>query len=153
MVMISAKNSSSFVQPPGNSYLQSFIAFVPQQFNPQKWDLPSWYVNEYFPAYAKEGGGLAFGIIPEAVVNWGIYSIIFQAFIIAAIIRVAYFSSYRVRFKQVDIRVLFYLFCFSNIYSLVRSYSFSLIAGLMLGFIIPVLGVYIINQLRPASSR
>lgn len=53
-------STPDFVQPPGSSYLQSLIAFIPKQVNADKWDPASWYVGEYFPDYAEAGGGARF---------------------------------------------------------------------------------------------
>lgn len=153
MNLVSWTESSYIVSPPGNSYLQSFIAFIPSQINEHKWDLSTWYVEEYFPDTATAGGGLAFGIIPEAIVNWGFYSIVFQAFIVAAIFRFSYFSAYRARFSKIDIRVLFYLFCFSQIYQLIRSHSFSIFVGLVVGFIVPFMIIFLFSQIRLTLNR
>jgi len=151
--LMSLSRTSNFVQPPGNSYLQSLIAFIPKQFNKGKWDLATWYVGEYFPLYNERGGGCAFGIIPEALVHWGLISIVFQAFIIAATFRIAYFSACRTKFSSSDVRPLFYLFCFSTIYNLIRSNSFSIISSMFLGFIVPFLTLFILSQPGITSRR
>lgn len=151
--LMSLSGTPDFVQPPGSSYLQSLIAFIPKQFNAGKWDLSTWYVREYFLSYYEAGGGLAFGIIPEALVNWGLISMVFQAFIIAAVFRVAYFSACRTRFSSSDIRPLFYLFSFSIIYHLIRSNSFSIFSGMFLGFIVPFLTLFILSRIKVTSRR
>jgi oligosaccharide repeat unit polymerase len=153
MNLLSVYGTSSFVPPPGSSYFQSLIAIIPKQLNPGKWDLSSWYVNAYFPEYSASGGGLAFGIIPEALVNWGLISIVFQAFVVAVILRFSYVSAYRNRHAGSNIWVLFYLSCYFQIYQIIRSHSFVLIAGLLLGFIIPFAIVYLISRLTATPVR
>ena len=153
MSLMSLSGTSDFVQPPGSSYLQALIAFIPKQFNSSKWDLGTWYVREYFPGYYEAGGGLAFGIIPEALVNWGLISIVFQAFIIAALFRCAYFSACRTKSSPSDIRPLFYLFCFFISYHEIRSNSFSIFSSMFLGFIVPFLTLFILSQIRITSRR
>ncbi|MBI5450728.1 MAG: oligosaccharide repeat unit polymerase [Gammaproteobacteria bacterium] len=151
--LMSISGSSDFVQPPGSSYLQSLIAFIPKQINDEKWDLASWYVGEYFPGYAAQGGGLAFGIIPEALINWGIISIVFQAFIVSVVFRVSYVAACRTRSRSPNIWLLFYLFCISNIYNVIRSHSFSIFNGIALGFIVPFLILFLISRIRVAPRK
>lgn len=151
--LLSFYNTSDFIPPPGSSYLQAIISIFPKQLNPEKWDLANWYVNAYFPDFAKIGGGLAFGIIPEALVNWGLFSMAFQAFVVAVILRFAYFSAYRNRYSGLNVWILFYLFCYSQIYQLIRSHSFVIISGLLLGFVIPFIFVYLLNRLRFTWAR
>jgi len=134
-------------QPPGSSYFQSFIAFIPSQLNPDKWDLPTWYIAEYFSAVGEAGGGRAFGVIPEAIVNWGLISIVFQSFVIAVIFRFAYYSAYKAQLYKIDVRVLFYLYCILNIYQVIRSHSFAIFVGLILGFVVPFLTIYFLSQI------
>jgi oligosaccharide repeat unit polymerase len=136
-----------FVQPPGSSYLQALFAFIPQQFNAGKWDPATWYVGEYFAGYAAAGGGLAFGIIPEAIINWGLISIVFQALIIVIIFRIAYSYAYRNQFLGSNVWVVFYLFCISQIYQVVRNHSFSIISSLGVGFVVPFLLLLMFNRI------
>ncbi|QWE08966.1 O-antigen polymerase [Polynucleobacter ibericus] len=141
------------VMPPNSSYLQSLISFLPKQLNEGKWDLAGWYVTQYFPEYAEAGGGLAFGIIPEAMVNWGPISIVFQAFVIALIFRVAQFSAHANRTNPGNVWVVFYLLCFSQIYQLIRSHSFTIISSFVLGFAVPYVILYFISIFRLHCGR
>jgi oligosaccharide repeat unit polymerase len=146
-------DTPDMVLPPNNSYLQSLISFVPKQLNEGKWDLAGWYVTQYFPEYAKAGGGLAFGIIPEAMVNWGPMSIVFQAFVVALIFRVAQFSAHANRAYTGNVWVVFYLLCFSQIYQLIRSHSFTIVSGFVLGFAVPYIILYFISIFRLLPRR
>ena len=145
--------TQDFVAPPTSSYLQSLIAFVPKQFNEGKWDLAGWYVTQYFPEYAEAGGGLAFGIIPEAIVNWGLISIVFQAFVLAFLFRAAYFSAFANRAGGANVWVVFYLFSFAQIYQVIRSHSFSIISGMVLGFVVPFLILLAISKIKFPLGR
>lgn len=150
---VSMLGTPDLIEPPTSSYLQSLIAFVPKQFNEEKWDLAGWYVTQYFPEYAEAGGGLAFGIIPEAIVNWGLLSIVFQAFVLSAIFRIAYYSAFANRSRDANIWVLFYLFSFSQIYQVIRSHSFSIISGTVLGFVVPFLLLFLLSRIRFSLKR
>jgi oligosaccharide repeat unit polymerase len=153
MHLMTLQGTTEFVHSPGNSYLQSLIAFVPKQINEGKWDLATWYVGEYFPDHAAIGGGLAFGIVPEAIVNWGLSSIVFQAFIVAMIFRIAYFSAYKRRDSSPGLMVMFYLYCYSQIYPLIRSDSFAIMNSLILGFVVPFLIVFVLSRIRLMPRR
>ena len=153
MHLMTLQGTSGFSDTPGNSYLQSLISFIPKQINVDKWDLATWYVGEYFPGHAAIGGGLAFGMIPEAIVNWGLLSIVFQAFIVALIFRVAYFSAYRKRDAMPGIIVVFYMYCYAQIYTLIRSDSFAIINSLILGFVVPFLIVFVLSRIRIFPGR
>lgn len=151
--LVSIYSTSEFMQPPGSSYLQALIAFIPKQFNEGKWDPSTWYVKEYFPAYAEAGGGLAFGIIPEAIINWGLISIIFQALIIVIIFKIAYSYACMNRSSGPNVWVVFYLFSFSQIYQVIRSQSFSIIGGLFLGFVVPFLMLLVLSRIGFRSNH
>ena len=57
---------------PGGFHFADLTGLVPQQFAPfQKVDPADWYVSTFYPEYAAQGGGLAFGTIAEAVLTGG----------------------------------------------------------------------------------
>jgi len=57
---------------PDGFHLADLTGLVPQQIAPyRKVDPADWYVNTFYPAYAAQGGGLAFGTIAEAVLTGG----------------------------------------------------------------------------------
>ena len=143
----SIEGTPDFLVPPGSSYLQALISFIPKQINQDKWDLNSWYVSSYFPDFHEAGGGLAFGIIPEAIVNYGILSIIFQAFVLALVIRSSLLQANRYTQDRPNIWVILYLFSFSQLYQCIRSDSFAIISGLFYGFLLPFLIIRLIDFL------
>lgn len=150
--LISILGTSHYIAPPGNSYLQSLIAFIPQQINPGKWDLSQWYVSTYFPAFKAAGGGLAFGVIPEAIVNFGLPSIVFQAFVIATTLRIPYLFARKYQNSGINFWMLFYLYCFTNIYQMIRTQSFVVFQGILVGFIIPYFIISTIGRRRAIRS-
>jgi len=57
---------------PEGFHFADLTGLVPQQFAPfQKVDPADWYVTTFYPVYAAQGGGLAFGTITEAVLTGG----------------------------------------------------------------------------------
>jgi oligosaccharide repeat unit polymerase len=146
--LASISNTTEFVQSPGSSYLQALISFIPMQLNEGKWDPATWYVKEYFSDYLDAGGGLAFGIIPEAIINWGLASIVFQSAILVIIFRIANTYAYRSQFIGSNFWVIFYLFCISQIYNVIRYQSFSIISGSFFGFVVPFFLLLLISRVR-----
>ena len=67
--------SGADLQLPAYFFLGDVLAVLPQQLAPYtKFDPATWYVNRFFPEYAAAGGGLAFGVIAEALLTGGIIS-------------------------------------------------------------------------------
>jgi oligosaccharide repeat unit polymerase len=57
---------------PAAFFLTDITALIPQQLAPfTKISPADWYVTTYFPDYAAQGGGFAFGTISEAVLSGG----------------------------------------------------------------------------------
>lgn len=56
----------------GAVYLGDVLNLIPQQLMPfQKINLASWYIETFHPISAEHGAGLAFGVIPEALMGTG----------------------------------------------------------------------------------
>jgi len=52
--------------------LTDLLAVIPQQLLPFPKGMPAdWYVITYYPTYYATGGGMAFGVVAEAVTGWG----------------------------------------------------------------------------------
>lgn len=57
---------------PDGFHLADLTGLVPQQLAPfKKVDPADWYVTTFYPIFAAQGGGLAFGTIAEAVLTGG----------------------------------------------------------------------------------
>ena len=57
---------------PDGFLLSDLTGLVPQQLAPfHKVDPADWYVSTFYPIFAAQGGGLAFGTIAEAVLSGG----------------------------------------------------------------------------------
>ncbi len=61
-------------------YLGDVIGLVPQQLTPfEKINLARWYVETFYQYHAEAGGGLAFGVIAEALVGAGPLDLLWRA--------------------------------------------------------------------------
>ena len=60
---------------PKALYFVDLTALIPQQLVPfEKVEAAAWYVSTFYPGYAAQGGGLAFGTMSEAVITGGVLS-------------------------------------------------------------------------------
>jgi hypothetical protein len=67
-------------------YFGDLLALIPQQIlGTEKASLASWYVTTYYPEYAEQGGGLAFGAIAESIAGTGVADLLWRGAIIGAI--------------------------------------------------------------------
>jgi hypothetical protein len=59
-------------QLPAAFYLHDLLALVPRQLSSVEKVAPSrWYLERFYPEYGEAGGGLAFGVVSEAIVGLG----------------------------------------------------------------------------------
>jgi hypothetical protein len=66
------QSTGSLGMLPEGFHFADLTGLVPQQLAPfPKVDPADWYVNTFYPVYASQGGGLAFGTISEAVLTGG----------------------------------------------------------------------------------
>ena len=140
--LISILDTSDYVPPPGNSYLMSLISFIPSQINPDKFSLTNWYVYTYFPEFSESGGGLAFGVIPEAIVNWGVGSIFFQG--VASSFIISLFKTLALKNKSngVNFWSIIFVVSYPSIYQMIRNHSLILVDGFIIGYLFPFIALF-----------
>jgi hypothetical protein len=64
-------------------YFADLIRVVPEQLIPHGQMAPSqWYVQTFYPDYAEQGGGFAFGAIPECIVGLGWVDVIWRGVLV-----------------------------------------------------------------------
>lgn len=54
----------------------------PALFRSEQTDPSQWYVRNFYPAYAEQGGGFAFGAISESIVGLGLFDVIWRALLV-----------------------------------------------------------------------
>jgi len=60
-------------------YFADLMNLIPAQLSPfRKLDLAEWYVETFYPSLADKGGGLAFGVISEAIVGLGWFDVLWR---------------------------------------------------------------------------
>lgn len=125
---------------PSELYLSEFLRFVPQQFlSFEKIDLPVWYVNTFYPEYAKGGGGLAFGAIAESVIGQGWPELILRALLVGVSFALAH--NYCTRGRKSIWAATFYIWIVVMSYNAFRNTTFSLFGLFLYDFLLPVVAV------------
>jgi hypothetical protein len=64
-------------------YFSDIVRMAPAGLIPSEQTDPSrWYVESFYPVYAEQGGGFAFGAISECVVGLGLFDVIWRALLV-----------------------------------------------------------------------
>lgn len=64
-------------------YFADLARILPDQiFKSEQIDPSHWYVQNFYPAYADQGGGFAFGAIPESIVGFGWFDVIWRGLLV-----------------------------------------------------------------------
>jgi oligosaccharide repeat unit polymerase len=67
-------------------YASEIAAAIPSQVLPfQKLDLSAWYLATFYPVFGDSGGGFAFGIVPQAIVGFGVLELILRGALVGYI--------------------------------------------------------------------
>ena len=133
-------------------YFGDFITVIPQQLLPftkrLKWE---WYLSTYYPELAASGGGLAFGVIAEAITGWGWIELIVRGALVGVV-----FGFIHRRFTSRPITVwqfAFYLWLLVWSYQLVRNSTFCILVWSEYHFFVPVIAVRTLHYLTFARHR
>jgi hypothetical protein len=66
----------------GGLLLSEILAPIPSQLLPfRKRDYSSWYLDEFYPTYGEAGGGLAFGVVAQAAVGFGVAELVLRGIV------------------------------------------------------------------------
>jgi hypothetical protein len=64
-------------------YFADIMRTVPDGlFRSEQMDPSQWYVQNFYPAYAEQGGGFAFGAISESIVGLGLFDLLWRALLV-----------------------------------------------------------------------
>jgi oligosaccharide repeat unit polymerase len=144
---------STIGQLPAAFYAADFAALLPQQLAPfTKIDRADWYVNRFFPDYARAGGGLAFGTISEAVLTGGWLS----ALAAGAALGFCFAKIHRVYVSHSDRFWMFVLYVWVTTlsYQSFRNSTFALLVLFAYRFVPALVLVSVLAMaLRPAALR
>ena len=119
---------------PATFYLADFVGLVPQQFLPfKKAEASVWYLETYYPAVWESGGGVAFGIIPESIVGFGMPELILRGALVGWLL--ALFARRFSRRRPTAWSFLFHMWLTMTCYHIVRNTTFSILGLFFWGFL------------------
>ena len=135
----------AFIGQPG-LYLAELAALIPQQLLPfEKTSASLWYLNRYYPEAAATGGGLAFGVVSEAVVGHGWLELIWRGAFVGLVL--GYAHRFLASRKNSYVGLLFYVWLFVWSYQTVRATTFYLVQALVYSLLVPLATVYFLRYL------
>jgi hypothetical protein len=143
--------SGGFLDKP-NLYWAGFLALVPQQFlSISKDTTAGWYVREFYPEYAQMGGGLAFGVLSEAVMGHGLIELVWRAALVGVALG---FLHRRLMRREVSFTFLmFYIWLMVWSYQTIRSGTFAPLILILYQFVAPLLGIIILSAVLRRGRR
>ncbi len=109
---------------PNGFYLTDLLINVPRQLLPFEKTTPAeWYVSTFYPVYAAQGGGLAFGTVSESLLGWGWLDLAARGAALGFIL--ALIHRYYVRRRSSFWLFVFYIWLDTQIYQSFRNTTFS----------------------------
>jgi hypothetical protein len=132
------------IDAPSLYPIEGILNFIPQQLLPfEKPSLSRWYVDTFYSEYAETGGGLAFGVVAEALLSdmpWLAISwrAAFHGLLLAGIFNLLH------RNRSGPIKAAVYVWLTVLSYQLFRDTTFSLLPKLFLNLLPAVALVYAI---------
>lgn len=128
-----------------NLLVGDLLRLVPQQFlGFEKIDPATWYVANFYPHVAESGGGMAFGMVSEAVLSGGGFSALFRGLALGGILAVT--INFLSRGASIW-RMIIYVWLFINFYQSFRDTTFTLIGRFVFQFAPGLLLVILLAQL------
>jgi len=107
---------------------------VPQQFLPfPKTSAALWYVITYYPTIFAEGGGLAFGVVAEAIVGYGAIELLLRGAFVGILL--ALLQRWYVRGRGGVIFMAFYVWMTVMSYQMCRNTTLSIVSQTLYRFV------------------
>jgi hypothetical protein len=129
----------------GGSLSFELLSWLPGSFMGFSAIAPTqWFVQEYYPAYAETGGGMAFGIVAQAISGGGYVELIIRAFLMALIINLFTPSRYDNGGNWVS--NIFLIFFILSAQNMVREGGLSFISVLVQVFIPMILIIRVLPR-------
>jgi hypothetical protein len=131
-----------------NLYWSGVLALVPQQILPIPKDTPGdWYVRTYYTEYFDAGGGLAFGVLSEAVAGHGWPEMIWRGGLVGLLFALSHRALYRPRVSVYYFTFSIWLMAWS--YLTLRAGTFAPLMLILYRVIVPMAGVALLSVLLP----
>jgi hypothetical protein len=133
-----------------NLLVSDLFRLIPQQLLTfEKVDPASWYVVTFYPAYAEAGGGLAFGMISEAVLGGGGFAALLRGLALGVVASLAF--NFLTRHGSIW-RMIIYIWVFISLYQCFRDTTFSLFGRFAFQFAPALLITFAFSHLLSARG-
>ncbi|MFL6245830.1 MAG: hypothetical protein ACJ74H_07385 [Thermoanaerobaculia bacterium] len=140
-----------FLDKP-NLYWSGLLAVIPQQFLPLEKDTPwVWFTRTYYPDYYADGGGMAFGVLAEAVAGYGWPEMVWRGALIGLLFGLLHRSLYRA--KVSPYLFMFYIWLAVWSYLTIRAGTFAPLMLILYRFIVPVAGIWLLSVVMRRARR
>jgi len=136
---------------PGELMPSEILAPIPSQLLPfQKLDYADWYLDALYPELRAQGGGLAFGVLAQAAIGWGVLGLILRG-AVTGLLFGALRRWYSRRYASAAVTVA-YLWCVVFAYHGVRTGTLSTLAAFVEFVLLTLLLVVFSRHWRNAMS-
>lgn len=131
--------------------LSDLFRLIPHQLLPfEKIDPATWYVNTFYPVYAAEGGGLAFGILAESQLGGGFAAASLRGLALGSLTAVAF--NYLTARGSLW-RTILYLWLFTSLYQAFRDTTFTLVGRFVFQVAPGAILIIVLGRLLSPSGK
>lgn len=135
-----------------NLYWSGLLAIIPQQFLSIEKDTPwVWFTRTYYPDYYAAGGGMAFGVLAEAVAGHGWPEMVWRGVLIGLLFGLLHRLLHRP--KVSPYLFMFYVWILVWSYLTVRAGTFAPLMLILYRFLAPVVAIWILSLLLRRVRR
>lgn len=140
-----------FLEHP-NLYWSGIFAVIPQQILPVPKDTPwVWFTRTYYPDYYEAGGGMAFGVLAEAVAGFGWPELIWRGALVGILFGLLHRAMHR---RQVSVYFfIFYIWLCAWSYLTLRGGTFAPLMMILYRILVPFVAVSVLALLLRRVRR
>ena len=81
------REQGSLVPAPIGVQLADFVSAIPSQLLPfAKQDMADWFLSTYYPTVREEGGGLAFGVVAQSIIGFGVIELLIRGLVLGILL-------------------------------------------------------------------
>jgi hypothetical protein len=143
--------SGAFIDKPG-LYWSGLTALIPSEFLTFEKDTPSdWYGRQYYRQFIEAGGGLAFGVLAEAVVGYGAIEMVWRGLLVGLAFGLLHRRLMRGRVSLPF--MMFYVWIVVWCYQTVRNITLGLLVLILYHVIAPLLATLILSAVLRRGRR
>lgn len=146
------RNASGIFLDQPNLYWSGLFAVIPQQLLPLEKDTPwVWFTRTYYPDYYEMGGGMAFGVLAEAVAGYGWPEMVWRGALVGVLFGLLHRLLYRAKISPY--LFMFYIWLMVWSYLTLRSGTFAPLMLILYRFVAPAAAIWMLCLLLRRARR